>query len=193
MCEKTTNGTWTPPPSEVPLPGALSGKSQTTGSADMCTCCTCGYQWRRGMDGSHLCSENLSKRVLALESAIDEALLHLNTNIDVDGNSMAESDAADCLRSVMPNGKPDPLGKQNNIASGTEPTEQPHDGNRKVQPLVGCTLDGYYYPEIGEELGPHQPNLEYRLESGEWVESGLNFGRLRERFVGFYRVKIPAN
>jgi hypothetical protein len=31
--EKTTNGTWTPPPSEVPLPGALSGKSQTTGCA----------------------------------------------------------------------------------------------------------------------------------------------------------------
>lgn len=49
-----------------------------------------------------------AQRIEALENAIADSLMHLNTNIDVDGNSMSESDAADCLNAVM----------QNDIVSG---------------------------------------------------------------------------
>ena len=36
-----------------------------------------------------------------LRKAISKALIHLNTNYDIDGNCMKDSDAADCLREVM--------------------------------------------------------------------------------------------
>lgn len=72
-------------------------------------------------------------------------------------------------------------------------TEEKRDGSDSLHELVGCTVDGYYYPELGEQLGNHQPNLEFKLDSGEWVESGLSRGRLRENFVGFYRVRMPSN
>lgn len=71
-----------------------------------------------------------------------------------------------------------------------EKTERVSDS---LNGLVGCEVDGFYYPELGEELGNHQPNLEFKLDSGEWVESGLKRGRLRQNFVGFYRVRITAN
>lgn len=48
----------------------------------------------------------------------------------------------------------------------------------------------YYYPKLGEELGPHQPNLEYKQTNGTWVESGLISGRLTSSFIGHYRVKL---
>lgn len=28
-------------------------------SKEMCQCATCGYEWQRGMNGSHSCTENL--------------------------------------------------------------------------------------------------------------------------------------
>ena len=27
--------------------------------SEFCRCCTCGYRWQRGEDGSHYCTENL--------------------------------------------------------------------------------------------------------------------------------------
>ena len=41
-----------------------------------------------------------------IRRAAADALMHLETNYDVDGNSMAESDAADKLRSIFPNAEP---------------------------------------------------------------------------------------
>lgn len=32
-------------------------------------CCTCGYSWRTGMDGSHSCAENLLKYKKAFHAA----------------------------------------------------------------------------------------------------------------------------
>ena len=63
-------------------------------------------------------------------------------------------------------------------------TEQQH---------VGRTIGDYYYPKIGEELGDYQPNLEFRNDDGTWVQSGLNFGRMRYDVLGFYRVNIKPN
>lgn len=40
---------------------------------DMCECGTCGYQWRRGQDGSHHCSVFLRAKLTAAESALAEA------------------------------------------------------------------------------------------------------------------------
>lgn len=48
-------------------------------------------------------SAEAAQRLRELTQAVESALMHLNTNFDADGNSMAESDAADCLNSVMPN------------------------------------------------------------------------------------------
>jgi hypothetical protein len=31
--------------------------------SDKCTCCTCGYQWVRGLDGSHSCTSHMSKEL----------------------------------------------------------------------------------------------------------------------------------
>jgi len=38
-----------------------------------------------------------------IRRAAADALMHLETNYDIDGNSMGESDAADKLRSILPN------------------------------------------------------------------------------------------
>jgi hypothetical protein len=48
----------------------------------------------------------------------------------------------------------------------------------------------YYYPKVGEQLGCYQPNLEYKNDNGEWVESGILTCTMSERFVGLYRVKL---
>lgn len=42
-----------------------------------------------------------AKRVRQLEQAIKWALMHLDTNIDSDGNPMKDSDAAKCLRETQ--------------------------------------------------------------------------------------------
>jgi hypothetical protein len=30
---------------------------------EYCRCCTCGYEWRKGLNGSHSCAENLQKQL----------------------------------------------------------------------------------------------------------------------------------
>ena len=35
---------------------------------ETCTCCTCGYEWQKGKDGGHSCSEHLSFQVAEAES-----------------------------------------------------------------------------------------------------------------------------
>jgi hypothetical protein len=30
---------------------------------EYCRCCTCGYEWRKGLDGSHSCAENLERQL----------------------------------------------------------------------------------------------------------------------------------
>jgi hypothetical protein len=39
-------------------------------------------------------------RIAELERAIMDAMMHLETNYDIDGQCMSESDAMDCLRSA---------------------------------------------------------------------------------------------
>lgn len=65
-----------------------------------------------------------------LAGAIIEALQHLETNYDIDGNSMADSDAATCLRRVMPNPRAD---RAAHLVRGTvEPVVQiPKSGEAK--------------------------------------------------------------
>lgn len=36
----------------------------------MATCCTCGYKWRNGQDGTHTCSVTLLKRIDDLKKAM---------------------------------------------------------------------------------------------------------------------------
>lgn len=31
-----------------------------------CKCCTCGYAWKKGFDGSHSCTEYMGKQIKAL-------------------------------------------------------------------------------------------------------------------------------
>jgi hypothetical protein len=33
---------------------------------ELCTCCTCGYEWRIGQDGSHICSKYLTAKLDAM-------------------------------------------------------------------------------------------------------------------------------
>ena len=40
-------------------------------SEETCTCCTCGYKWRRGQDGSHSCVEGLRKQLAAKDAEIE--------------------------------------------------------------------------------------------------------------------------
>ena len=42
--------------------------------------------------------ETMAKRIKELEKGIDTAMMHLQTNYDIDGNPMSESDAYDCLQ-----------------------------------------------------------------------------------------------
>ena len=59
--------------------------------------------------------ERLHRRCIQLEEAVEEALMHLDTNYDCDGNCMKDSDAADCLRRVLPNDKVSLRGSQKGL------------------------------------------------------------------------------
>jgi hypothetical protein len=48
----------------------------------------------------------------------------------------------------------------------------------------------YYYPKVGEQLGKYQPNLEYKTDDDEWIESGVITYTLSEKFKNRYRVKL---
>lgn len=37
---------------------------------EKCVCCTCGYEWARGRDGSHSCAPRLLHRIKELETAL---------------------------------------------------------------------------------------------------------------------------
>jgi hypothetical protein len=51
--------------------------------------------------------EMLEREVVRLREAVTDALAHLETNYDIDGNSMAKSDAANKLRSILANVRDD--------------------------------------------------------------------------------------
>jgi hypothetical protein len=38
---------------------------------EYCRCCTCGYEWRKGLNGSHSCAENLQRQLAEAERRID--------------------------------------------------------------------------------------------------------------------------
>jgi hypothetical protein len=37
---------------------------------NLCTCCTCGYTWTRGLSGKHSCSDNLLNKFSLLADAM---------------------------------------------------------------------------------------------------------------------------
>jgi len=37
---------------------------------DLCACCSCGFEWVRGRDGSHSCSEHLQAKLVKLSTAL---------------------------------------------------------------------------------------------------------------------------
>jgi len=43
----------------------------------------------------------LQARITKLETGINDAMMHLRTNYDIDGNTMSDSDAMDCLVTAM--------------------------------------------------------------------------------------------
>ena len=53
---------------------------------EYCRCRTCGYEWRKGLNGSHSCAENL-KRQLAEAREENEKLTNKNTLL-AEGNSI---------------------------------------------------------------------------------------------------------
>ena len=38
---------------------------------DTCACCTCGYEWKRGLHGGHSCADRLLLKVNKLRSFIE--------------------------------------------------------------------------------------------------------------------------
>lgn len=58
-------------------------------------------QWEETKQLLHAVGSGKSDSLIRRAAA--DALMHLETNYDIDGNSMAESDAADKLRSILPN------------------------------------------------------------------------------------------
>lgn len=47
--------------------------------------------------------------------------------------------------------------------------------------------------ELGEDLGPLQPNLEFQDEFGNWKPSGITTGRVSHSMVGMYREILKPN
>lgn len=47
-----------------------SWKPKPLAETDPCKCATCGYTWRRGMDGSHLCTTLLRAEITRLRALI---------------------------------------------------------------------------------------------------------------------------
>ena len=39
---------------------------------DLCSCCDCGYSWRRGQDGSHSCVKSLQDQLKVTDSLLNE-------------------------------------------------------------------------------------------------------------------------
>jgi hypothetical protein len=39
-------------------------------------CCTCGYEWLSGRDGSHSCTAELKKTIVGLENKYVEVIIH---------------------------------------------------------------------------------------------------------------------
>jgi len=58
-------------------------------------------QWEETKELLHAVGSGKADSVI--RRAVEGALLTLETNYDIDGNSMGESDAANTLRSVLPN------------------------------------------------------------------------------------------
>ena len=46
---------------------------------DMCACCTCGYEWKRGLHGGHSCAETLLNKVKKLRSFVEVQALPIIT------------------------------------------------------------------------------------------------------------------
>lgn len=63
---------------------------------------------RKERDAAHLITASLLEK-------IQWALMHLETNIDIDGNSMADSDAALALRECLPNDQGDSQSPAKNL------------------------------------------------------------------------------
>ena len=48
--------------------------------SDMCKCCTCGYEWKRGQNGSHSCVGYMETTIADLEQKL-EALKRENDRL----------------------------------------------------------------------------------------------------------------
>jgi len=61
-----------------------------------CACCTCGYQWSRGQDGSHSCSTELLKQIEVLKAEsidLSKQIQALENNLRFLGTQIIEQGA----------------------------------------------------------------------------------------------------
>ena len=57
-------------------------------SGQKVACCTCGYEWEKGQNGSHHCSNFLLIRIKDLEKALND---QLNDCINFDGSKLTDA------------------------------------------------------------------------------------------------------
>lgn len=63
----------------------------------MVSCCTCGYEWQQGRDGSHQCSEHMAKTIERLRDALAKARDGLSCGLWDYGPGQSEHDQCDQL------------------------------------------------------------------------------------------------
>jgi hypothetical protein len=72
---------------------------------ELCTCCTCGYEWRTGQDGSHSCSKYLKAKLDAQSEEL--AALRAFAKAVIEGGY--QNNNAYVFGLIDADGKPTPL------------------------------------------------------------------------------------
>ena len=68
---------------------------------EYCRCCTCGYEWRKGLNGSHSCAENLQKQLAeAREAVLKYKIKYNNQCCEMLRLKQSKKDQTDLIRKL---------------------------------------------------------------------------------------------
>ena len=87
--------------------GRIQGESQMSESFNFeyCRCCTCGYEWRKGLNRRHSCAENLQKQLAEAREALDIMKGNLELAIDISNSDEVINLSKACLNQLKEKGK----------------------------------------------------------------------------------------